>query len=61
MFKDFQVMMISKDVSDTCKFIKKETLAQVFSCNFANFLKTPFYIEQIWWLLLIIQLSPLNQ
>ena len=42
MFKDFQVMMISKDVSDTCKFIKKETLAQVISCKFCKLFKNTF-------------------
>ena len=34
-----------------CNFIKKETLAQVFSC-FAKFLRTTFFIEHLWWLLL---------
>ena len=34
MFKDFQVKTVSKDVSGACKFIKKETPAQVFSCEF---------------------------
>ena len=36
MIKDFQVKMISKGVSGACKFIKKETLAQVFSCEFCK-------------------------
>ena len=31
-----------------CKFIKKETLAQVFSCDFVKFLRTPFYAEYLW-------------
>ena len=35
-----------------CNFIKNETLAQVFSVNFVKFLRTPFYIEHLWWLLL---------
>ena len=55
-----------------CSVIKKETLAQAFSCefseiskntfsywtplrflvNFVKFLRTPFYIEHLWWLLL---------
>ena len=33
----------------------KKRLAQVFSCfpvNFAKFLRTPFYIEHLWWMLL---------
>ena len=31
----------------------KETVAQVFSCEFCKFLRTPFYTEHLWWLLLI--------
>ena len=31
-----------------CNFIKKETLAQMFSVNFAKFL-TPSFIEHLWW------------
>ena len=37
MFKDFQVKTISKDVSDACKFIKKEILALCFPVNFLKF------------------------
>ena len=33
-------------------FFKKETLAQVFSVNFVKFLRTPFSIEHLLWLLL---------
>ena len=33
-------------------FIKKETLAQVFSCEFYEISKTPFLVEHFWWLLL---------
>ena len=33
-------------------FIKKETMAQVFSVNFAKFLSTPFLKELLRWLLL---------
>ena len=36
----------------TCNFIKKWTLAQVFSCEFAKFLRTPLSTEHFWWLLL---------
>ena len=48
MFKDFQVKTISKDVNGACKFIKKETLAQVFSCEFCKLFKTKFFTEHIW-------------
>ena len=37
----------------TCNFIKKETRAQVVSCEFCRkFLRTPFFVEHFWWLLL---------
>ena len=40
---------------EVCNFIKKETLAQVFSCEFVKLLRTPFNIvEHLWWLLLKI-------
>ena len=35
-------------------FIKKETLAQVFSCEFCEFLTTPFLTEHLRWLHLTI-------
>ena len=43
MFKNFQVKMISKDVSGACKFIKKEILALCFPVNFLNFKNTFLY------------------
>ena len=52
MFKDFQVKTISKGVSGACKFIKKEALAQVFSCEFCELFKNTFFTEHLWWLLL---------
>ena len=33
-------------------FIKKETLYRCFPVNFEKFLRTPFYKEHLWWLLL---------
>ena len=35
-----------------CNFIKNETLAQVFSCEFCEISKNTFFIEHLWWLLL---------
>ena len=32
--------------------MKKETLAQVFSCEFCEILRTPSSIEHFWWLFL---------
>ena len=31
-----------------CNFIKKETLAQVFSCEFREISKNTFFIEHLW-------------
>ena len=39
-------------LSEACNFIKKETLAQVFSCEFCEISKNTFFIEHLWWLLL---------
>ena len=37
-----------------CNFIWNETLAEVFFCDFAKFLRTPFFkntfMEHFWWL-----------
>ena len=35
-----------------CNFIKKETLAQMFSCEFCEIVKNTFFIEHLWWLFL---------
>ena len=32
--------------------LKKETLAQVFSCEFCEFSKNTFFTKHLWWLLL---------
>ena len=37
---------------EACNFIKKEALAQVFSCEFCEISKNTFIIEHLWWLLL---------
>ena len=31
-----------------CNFIKKETLAQVFSCEYCEIFKTPFFTKHLW-------------
>ena len=36
----------------SCKFILKETLHRCFSVSFVKFLRTPFLIKHLWWLLL---------
>ena len=37
-----------------CNFIKKETLAQVFSCEFCEIFKNTFFIEHLRWLLSLL-------
>ena len=37
---------------EACDFIKKETLTQVFFCEFCEIFKKTFFIERLWWLLL---------
>ena len=36
----------------TCNFIKKDTLALVFSCESCEISKSTFFIKHFWWLLL---------
>ena len=40
-----------------CNFIKKETLSQVFSCEFCEILKNTFFIEHFRWLLLFLHIG----
>ena len=40
-----------------CNFIKKEALAQVFSCESCEISKNTFLTEHLWWLLLNIKQS----
>ena len=40
--------------AEACNFIKKETLAQVFSCEFCKISKNTFFIEHLWRLLLVL-------
>ena len=35
--------------------LKKETLAQMFSFEFCEIFKSTFFIEQLWWLLLLLK------
>ena len=37
-----------------CNLIKKRLWHRCFPVNFVKFLRTPFFIEQFWWLFLII-------
>ena len=42
------------------KVLRKETLAQMFSCEFCEISKNTFFIEQLWWLLLYFILQNLK-
>ena len=37
-----------------CNFIKKRLWNRCFPVNFVKFLRKPFFIEHLWWLLLIL-------
>ena len=61
-----QSLSCNKVAGPACNFIKKETLARpstllkkrlwhrCFPVNFEKFLRTPFLIEHLWWLLLLL-------
>ena len=38
----------NKITSEACNFIKKETLAQVFSCEFCEISRNTFFTEHLW-------------
>ena len=46
---------IHRNHSRACNFIKKDTPAQVFSCEYCEIFKNRFFIEHFWWLLLKCQ------
>ena len=41
-------MTFSGDIGKACNFIKKETLAQMFSCEFCEISKNTFFTEHLW-------------
>ena len=47
-----RVSFLTELQAEACNFIKEKTLAQVFSCEFAKFLRTPFSKNTSEWLLL---------
>ena len=50
--KNLYQSLFNKVPGTTCNFVKKETLTQVSSCEYAKFLRTPLFIEHLGWLLL---------
>ena len=49
-----KVSFLVKLQVSACNFIKKETPAQVFPCEFCEISKNTFLIDHLWWLLLKI-------
>ena len=43
-----KVSFLIKLQVETCNFIKKETLAQVFPCEFFKIFKNNFFTEHLW-------------
>ena len=43
-----RVSFLTKLQVETCNFIKKEILAQVFSCKFCEISKNTFFTEHLW-------------
>ena len=41
-------LSVSDVIPEACKFIKKETLAQVLSCGFLEIFKNTFFTEHLW-------------
>ena len=50
-----RVFCLIKLQTEACNSIKKETLAQVLSCEFAKFLRIPFLTKHLRWLLLNLE------
>ena len=44
----YQSLFFNKVAGATCNVIKKETLAQVFSCEFCEISKNTFLTEHVW-------------
>ena len=43
-----RVSFLIKLQAEACNFIKKETLAQVFSCEFFEISKNTFFTQHLW-------------
>ena len=43
-----QSLFFNQVAGGTCNLIKKETLAQVFSCEFCEIFKNTFFTEHVW-------------
>ena len=54
-----RVSFLIKLQAEAYNFIKNEPLAQVFSCEFCEILRTPFFSEHLRWLLLVVTIAVL--
>ena len=45
---DLQIKSIDWFLYEACNFIKKDTLAQMLSCEFCEISKNTFFTEQLW-------------
>ena len=50
-----RVSFLIKLQTQAWNFIKKDTLAQVFPCEFCEIFKSTFFIEHLRWVLLILK------
>ena len=50
----WQSLFFNKVAGEVCDYIKKETLAQVFSCEYFQIFKNAFFMKHLRWLLLLL-------
>ena len=53
--RQYQSLFLNKVAGQACNFIKKRLWCRCFPVNFVKFLRTPFLIEHLCWMLLQIE------
>ena len=56
----YQSLFLLKLQAEACHFIKKETVAQMFSCEFCEIFKNTFFTEHLWTTLSRFRIFPLH-
>ena len=51
-FSILRFSFLIKLQAETCNFIKKQALTQVFSSEFCGMFRNTFFVENLWWLIL---------
>ena len=51
-FSILRFSFLIKLQAETCNFIKKQALTQVFSSEFCEMFRNTFFVENLWWLIL---------